>query len=174
MSHTQMNIQDSLDQLCELLDAELSRQQAVLSQLEDQAAAAAVHDVDALDACTAELRRLQHESMLSEQDRLELLRPIVSHYGLTGADQTLSNLVTKVPDPWKSRLSRFQKELRMTVQAARVRSRDNSVHLRGSLRRVGKALDHVLGSDSPEGDNYGARGADVSRRPPAAILDAMG
>lgn len=163
-----------LERLCALLDSELDRQRAIVRALDEQAEAARVHDLDRLDESTDTLSRLQRESFESERERLQLLAPIVKRFDLHGADQTLSNLITRVPAPWNTRLETFQREIRETIAQSRERSKSNTHQLRGGLRRVGRVLNSVLGDANGDSGNYTPRGSELGRRASAAVLDASG
>jgi hypothetical protein len=161
-----------LSALCELLDTELERQHDILATVKAQGLAARAQNLEELDKRTAALSLLMHESLRSEQERLRLLRPIVEQFGLKGADQTLSNLVAAVPDPWKTRLAEFQQALKRTVAASRQEIHRNATVMRTTLKRVDNAMESVF----QDGNNrvYSAGGSDVRRERAATMLDAMG
>lgn len=158
--------------LCELLEDELERQYSVLETVKAQGLAARAQNLPELDKRTAGLSLLMHESLRSEQERLRLLGPIVAHFGLQGADQTLSNLVQAVPEPWRTRLGEFQAALKRTVDASREQIQANAKVMRTTLKRVDAAMETVFPQSG--GRRYTSGGADARSERAAMMLDAMG
>ena len=165
-------VASDLNALCDLLDDELERQHCIFENVTAQGLAARAQDLPELDKRTAALSLLMHDSLRSEQDRLRLLGAIVKYFELSGADQTLSNLVGAVPDPWKRRLAEFQRALQKTVGASREEIHRNAVVMRTTLKRVDSAMEAVF----QDGQNrrYTPGGTDFRHDRAAKMLDAMG
>lgn len=161
-----------LEILCVLLEDELERQHSVLDTVKAQGLAARAQNLEELDKRTAALSLLMHESLRSEQERLRLLRPVVEHFGLKGADQTLSNLIGQAPEPWKRRLSEFQTSLKRIVLASRTEIQKNAGVMRTALKRVDGVMEGVFRDGNSR--QYTARGDDSRGERAATMLDAMG
>lgn len=166
------NVTRDLAALCDLLEDELERQHNVLETVKAQGLAARAQNLAELDKRTAALSLLMHESLRSEQERLRLLRPVVECFGLTGTEQTLSNLVAAAPEPWKTRLGEFQQALKRTVAASREQIHRNATVMRTTLKRVDTAMDSVFPDQN--GPRYTSGGTDVRNERAATMLDAMG
>lgn len=172
MSELPEQVTRDLSALCSLLEDELERQYCVLETVKAQGLAARAQNLPELDKRTAALSLLMHESLRSEQERLRLLRPIVQHFGLSGTEQTLSNLVQATPEPWKSRLGEFQHALKRTVAASRDQIHRNATVMRTTLKRVDNAMESVF-PDENRG-RYTSGGTDARGDRAATMLDAMG
>ena len=79
-------LDDALGRLCEHLELELARQEAVLEACKNQDAAARGHDFDALEAATQLLTALMQEALDAEKARVALLREVVAPLGLPVAN----------------------------------------------------------------------------------------
>lgn len=164
-----------LDKLCALFDEELERQKTVLVMCEAQGAAARQADFEELEARTQGLVVLMESALESEKRRIQLLEWLVNHYRLSETQQTLSDLIVVVPQPWRARMERFQREIRVTlVKTQEIVSRNEEFMTQASRKlddSIQQAVEHVIGKPQ---DGYGARGreAKADRRP--ALLNTVG
>jgi hypothetical protein len=146
-----------LERLCDVLVEELERQQLLLSLLESQRKAALSHDVALLDAKTQALENLLGDAKMFEGSRHKVVRQVVEMYALPPAQQTLSDLIRALPDPYSSRLRHFQIDFRSTLYAIRDLVRNNSLILNKSLRSVESFL-AGLNRLEPSASHYSAAG----------------
>lgn len=160
-----------LDKLCEILDAELVRQETILSICRKKRDAIRAVDVEALEARTAALEAVLRESIEAETERHRTLRLVVQQLGLPEEGETLSSLIRAVPEPWKSRLHHFQHKLRETLQATRLVTRAYASELRYHLHLCGQHVAH-LGLDSRESKVglYDTRGGRPERMGVSSML----
>ena len=171
----QTELDSFLHDLCDLFDEELERQNLVLVACQAQGEAARAHDLEYLEARTASLTILMEESFKAEEARLKLLRKVVEQLGLNAERQTLSDLISAAPEPWRLRMAGFQSDIRSTLAKIRTAVRSNSRYMRSTLRRVNKTVDTFTGTPHEYNGSYDAAGAESSRRGHAAFLiDAVG
>jgi len=131
-----------LEELCNLFDDELERQENVLAVCRAQYNAARAHDFEYLEAKTAALVVLLRDGTQAARKRHGALREIVDHYGLPVERQTLTDLIAVVPDPWHRRLLEFQHRFREVLEAIREVVRQSGRFMRRSL----SILDECLGA----------------------------
>lgn len=164
-----------MDRLCTLFDDELERQGLVLANCRAQGEAARVHDVEYLEAQTHALASLMQEAVRAESDRHDVLKEVVDYYGLAVEEQTLSGLISIVPEPWKHRLAEFQIDIRRTIGEVQDVVRENARYMRSSLRLINRGMEAAVGSESRSGGAYTASGTGpgVSELAPA-LIDAQG
>ena len=164
-----------LRDLCDLFDDELERQNLVLSTCRAQGEAARAHDLAYLEARTTSLTILMEEAFKAEEARLSLLRKVVEELGLDTERQTLSDLIAVAPEPWKTRMARFQTNIRSTLAQIRTAVQSNFRYMRSTLRRVDKTVDAFTGTSNEQTGSYDADGVESSRRGrPALLIDAIG
>lgn len=173
--HFQTELDALLRDLCDLFDDELERQNLVLSTCRAQGEAARAHDLVYLEARTTSLAILMEEAFKAEEARLTLLEKVVNKLGLSAEQQTLSDLISAAPDPWRSRMALFQGNIRSTLESIRIAIHSNFRYMRSTLRRVDKTVDAFTGVPNEYAGNYDADGAESCRRDRAALLiDAIG
>lgn len=165
-----------LDALCDHFDLELHRQRAVLKACCIQSEASRRHDVGSLESATEELSQLMAEALVSERERLLLLRELVSVLGLSEAsEQTLTRLIECVPDPWKSRMRDFQAQIRETLAATRDVVRGSAGYMRRAGRVVDGCIEHVIGKPKDREDAYDCEGrAPNGSMPAPALINTAG
>lgn len=138
-----------LDRLCEILDAELVRQETILSICRKKRDAIRAVDVEALEARTAALEAVVRESFEAEAERHRTFRLVVQQLGLPEQEETLTSLIEAIPEPWKSRLRHFQHQLKKTLEATQTVTRAYASELRYYLHLCGQHFSQ-LGLDSQE------------------------
>lgn len=156
-------MEKTLDTLCDLLEDELERQQNVLALCVAQGQAARTHDLEYLEAKTAALGALIQEAVKAERERLHLVRQVVEDFQLPRAQQTLSDLIAAVPDPWKTRLCEFQGGIRAILAETSQVVRENNRIMRRSLHVVDEALNLMVDCVPAASAAYDARGAEPVR-----------
>ena len=82
-----------LDRLCDILDAELVRQETILAICRKKRDALRVADIQALEARTAALEAVLRESFEAEAERHHLLHALTLQMGLPQDAVTLTRLV---------------------------------------------------------------------------------
>jgi len=140
MSQATPTIEKILDRLCVHFDEELERQHNMLAVCRALGRAARAQDHEYLEAKTAALHVLIHQTVAAEQNRIALVRQVVDHYQLPEDRQTLSGLIATVGEPWQSRMREFQVEMRDTLNETRALVRENNRVLRRSLYIVNETL----------------------------------
>lgn len=125
---------EQLDRLCALLDAEIQRQEDLRSILKAQQEALLAQDVPNLQARTAAMELLTRETAQAQTLRDEILRPLKLSMGLDSVRPGLSELVAAVSDSWSRRLKELQDTLRAVVSENRGLVRSNARLLRRSMR----------------------------------------
>ena len=168
-----MNHETLLENLCDLFDDELERQETVLAVTIAQGRAARDRDRERLEAKTATLHLLLQQAVDAEQERIKLVRQIVDHYHISEARQTLSALIEVAPAPWKTRMSEFQRRVRDILQKTRITVQQNDRVMRRSLKIVDRALNIVFKKVPAPNGAYDAHGPE---RPAAqlGIIDQKG
>ncbi len=129
-----------LDALCDLFDDELERQENVLRVSIAQGRAARAHDIELLEAKTEALVLLIREAACHERERLRLVSAVVAAYGLPFEEQTLSDLIRIVPEPWKRRMAEFQAGMVAILEETRRVTRENRRLMRRTLNVVQNTL----------------------------------
>ncbi len=168
-------MEETLEALCEVLDAELDRQQRVRDIVAAQHQAIRARDAEQLEAQTADLRAVIEETLNAEQRRVALLEPLVNYFGLAAEDQTLSGLIAASPEPWKSRMRRFQQQMQEVMEESRSQVRENNQLLRFSLKWTNTFLGVVeqwFGSGPADYDARGGQPPWTQQRP--AVIDQRG
>ncbi|HQE83314.1 MAG TPA: flagellar export chaperone FlgN [Candidatus Hydrogenedentes bacterium] len=143
-------VDNLLDRLCDILDAELVRQETILAICRKKRDALRVADIQALEARTAALEAVLRESFEAEAERHHLLHALTLQMGLPQDAVTLTRLVEAVPEPWKSRLKHFQRQLKKTLETTQSVTRGYVRELRHRLQVCGQNFAR-LGFDSKEG-----------------------
>ena len=163
-----------LDKLCALFDEELERQRSVFAMCNAQGAAAREADFEELEARTQGLVVLMEGALESEKRRIHLLEWLVGHYQLAETQQTLSDLIAVVPQPWRARMERFQKEIRaILVKTQEVVERNEQFMTQASVKlddSIQQAVKHVSGKQ----DGYGSRGREAKGHHRPALLNTVG
>lgn len=163
-----------LDKLCALFDEELERQRAVLTMCEAQGTAARASDFESLEAHTEGLVGLMESALESEKRRIQLLAWLVEHYHLAETEQTLSDLISVVPQPWRRRMETFQREIRaILTQTQQVVERNEQFMTQASVKlddSIQQAVEHVSGKQ----DGYGSRGMEAKGDQRPALLNTTG
>lgn len=148
-----------LDRLCDALDAELLRQETVLAICRRKRDAIRALDVAPLEAHTAALEAVLRETFEAEAERHGLFREALAQLALPQDRQTLSQLIDAVSEPWKSRLSHFQRQLKKTLEATQSVTRAYARDLRHYLRLTrGQCARLGLESGERKAGLYGPRG----------------
>lgn len=163
-----------LDKLCALFDEELERQHAVLAMCQAQGTAARASDFEELEARTQGLVGLMESALEAEKRRIQLLEWLVNHYHLSESQQTLSSLIVVVPQPWRARMERFQREIKaLLAETQEVVSRNEQFMSQASTKlddSIQQAVDHV----SVKQDGYGSRGDEAKGHQQPALLNTVG
>lgn len=160
-----------LDRLCEALDAELVRQETILTICRKKQDAIRALDIEALEARTAALECVLRETLEAEAERHHALREAVDRLGLPEEDMTLSRLIEAVSEPWKSRLSHFQRRLRETLEATQAVTRAYARDLRQYLHLSAcQFAQFGMTSGERKAGLYGPRG---QRPGPMAVSSAL-
>lgn len=164
-----------LERLCAHCDDEAERQETMLDVCRAQLAAARSHDIEQLEAKTAALFLLIKEEAEAEKGRLEILRSLVDRLGLPVQKQTLSFLISAVPEPWASRLAEFQTRFRTAISETQGTARESNRIIRKSLRVLDRAVAAAVRCSPLPPNAYDALGNDTATAVPhAAILDRSG
>lgn len=164
-----------LEQLSNLFDDELERQELVLAVCCAQGEAARAHDANALEARTRSLATLMDDALGAERRRVGLLRDIVEHFSLPVELQTLSDLIRVVPEPWHRRMKEFQERIRATLAQTRSIVRENAAYMRRSLKSFNHTLDGLTGEPTTPAGSYTAEGdTPVRETGTPAVIDARG
>jgi len=130
-----------LNQLCDLFEIELTRQNRILDMCRAQRNAARTDDIEALEANTAGLAGLVRDTAQAEHARHELLRQVVDHLELPVERQTLADLTAAAPEPWRGRLRAFQEHFRATLAATREVVRESARVIRRRLSILEQCMD---------------------------------
>ena len=164
-----------LDELCQVLQDELERQENVLAVCRAQGQAARARDAAHLEAKAAALCSLIRETVNAEQERLRLVRAVVERFGLPEEEQTMSGLIAAAPEPWKSRMRDIQVRIQKVLADVRRVVQENNRVIRRCLGIVNESLVE-LGQYAPAGaGNYDARGSEGQpARAGTALLDQRG
>ncbi len=165
-----------LDRLCDVLDEELVRQETVLAICRSKHDAIRSFDVEALEARTGALESVLQETFEAETERHGMLRQAIDELGLPQEEETLTDLIGTVQEPWKSRLEHFQRRLKETLETTQAVTRAYTRELRQHMQlsgnqfvRLGLASeDRKAGIYGPGGDRPGALGAS------SALVDQRG
>ena len=165
-------MEDAFERLCEVLDAELERQELVLAVLRAQRNAMLARDVEYLEAKTEALGALVRDVHRAQEARLAVLGDVVAAMGLPVERQTMTGLIAAAQEPWKSRLRELQKQLRAAVRESSGLVRSNAVLLRRSMQVVNKCLDTLQQCEAAA--EYDARGGEPERPREAALIDQKG
>lgn len=164
-----------LERLCAHCDEEAERQETMLEVCRAQLAAAQTHDLEQLEAKTAALFLLFKEEAEAEKGRLEILRSLVERLGLPVQNQTMSFLISVVPEPWASRLAEFQARFRATIAETQKTVRENNRIIRKSLRVLDRAVAAAVQCTPAPPNAYDALGHNAATAiHHAAILDQSG
>ncbi|MEK7794587.1 MAG: flagellar export chaperone FlgN [Candidatus Hydrogenedentota bacterium] len=163
-----------LSELCELFDDELERQTNVLAACRAQGDAARLQDTEEMERRTRALTLLLEEAMQAERRRIQILKQLVGDLGLPAERQTLTDLISATPEPWRARMQEFQIAIRRVLAQTQEAVHTNARRMKHSLRVVGGALRTVT-IEEASGADYDAEG----RRPVfgarhTAMLDALG
>lgn len=148
---------DLFEQLCNLLDDEIERQENVLAVCKAQSQAVQTRDLEYLEAKTAALLALVQEVALAAGDRAKVLQAIMKEYELTSACPSLSDVVAAAPEPWRKRLADSHRRLRAVLNETRPIVLANASSLRSALRAMGDSLS-ILESAPEQGAGYDATG----------------
>lgn len=165
-----------LEALCRVFDAELERQQNVQSLVAAQHAALLNGDRDTLEERTRDIEHIIRETASAETERLHLVQELVDAYGLRPERQTLTGLIEVAPEPWRSRMAHFQGMMQSTLDETRRTVTDNNRLLRQSARWTQSCL-YIIIEWAGEMDTgrYDARGQGPAHVPCGpAMLDQRG
>lgn len=157
-------LEDTLDELCAHFDAELARQRAVLESCRAQGEAMRDHDLESLDTASQRLVLLMEDALAAEKERLRLLRDVVGPFGLEGDGQTLTALIASSPEPWRSRMQAFQREIREVLAATRAEVHRHAGFLRRAGRIIDRSVSAIIGSAPAHGDAYDKEGKEPAQR----------
>lgn len=163
-----------LEKICTLFDEELDRQRAVRRICEAQGTAARASDMELLEEYTQSLVVLMEDALASEKSRISLLRWIVDHYQLPEEEQTLSDLIHVVPQPWRNRMRGFQSDIRgILTETQRIVTENESFMNRASEKldaSIHDAVNYVIGKP----DGYNPEGMDTNDHRQPALLNTVG
>jgi flagellar biosynthesis/type III secretory pathway chaperone len=165
-------VEKPFNRLCEVLDAELERQELVLAVLRAQRDAILTRDLEYLEAKTEALNALVREVHQAQGTRLVVLRDVVTALDLALEQQTMTGLILMAHEPWQSRLRELQKQLRAAALESRSLVRSNAVLLRRSMQVVNKCLDSLQQCEAAA--EYNSRGGEPQRARRAALIDQKG
>ncbi len=161
--------------LCDGLDAELERQETVLSLCLAQGKAARANDLDYLTAKIAALELLAGECAEAEKERVLRVEQLVRAAGLNLVQPNLSALSAAAPAPFQARLRELQPQLREVISATREAIADNRRVVRHCLRKVQNALSGLGPFQEMGSPVYGRRGQEcATAMHEAALLDSRG
>lgn len=168
------SLEEVLNRLSRHFDELLERQENMLRISRSQGQAVLSQDRETLEARTAALLVLIQENGAAEKERIELLKPVVTHFDLPVSRQTMSGLVQVLPEPWHSRFASYQQRLRQVLEETREQIRSNHLQLRRSMRIVGDAVG-MLADVLPQSTTaYSAQGDAPGKLTPPAFLDRKG
>ncbi len=169
-----LRFEELLEALCVYFEQELERQELVLELCVAQGRAARAHDTEYLEANTAALDQVIHETIRAEKDRLEVVQALVRLLSLPPERQNLSSLIGLATEPWAQRLAYYQERLQDTLGKVRAVVRENAPLLRRSLRIVRSTL-QSLEICAASGARYDARGEEHGRTGmPPNLIDHRG
>ncbi|MFO7776008.1 MAG: flagellar protein FlgN [Candidatus Hydrogenedentota bacterium] len=165
-----------LEALCQVFDAELERQQSVQSLVATQRAALLSGDRDTLEQTTQDIEHVIRNSVAAESERSHLVQELVDAYGLPPERHTLTGLIEVAPEPWRSRMAHFQGMLQSTLDETRRTVTDNNRLLRQSARWTQSCLDIIIEwAGEANTGRYDARGQGPAQVPCGpAMLDQKG
>lgn len=170
-----VNIEPLLERLCEHFDDELERQQNVLVVCRALGRGARAHDHEYLEAKTAALYVLLRQAVAAEQVRLALVQQVVDYYELETGAQTLSGLISAVPEPWRQRMQEFQVLMRATLESTRCVVRENNRVMRRSLQVLNETMSALALCEPDQPGSYTDRGDGRARtRTAPALIDHRG
>jgi hypothetical protein len=170
-----MDMEAIFEQLCEILEDELERQENVLAQCRAQQEAARMRDVAGLEARSSALQILFREATAAEPKRQQTVRQVAAELGLHEANPSLGVLVEASPEPWDGRLRHLQGRLRDTLQQSRNQARENAILFRRSLRTVTGCL-QVFRLEAPNGAGHYTQSGHESAgtQSPALLVNQRG
>ena len=165
-----------LNELCNVLEDELERQENMLAVCIAQGRAARAHDLEYMEAKTAALNLLIEECSAAEPARLRLIQQAAGTFHLFNENHTLTELIQVAPEPWKSRLQHVQTRMRVTLWATKKRVVDNREVFQRALGVVNEAMESVsqclLANKPGIYDVHGGGKSDLRVGP--AVLDQRG
>ena len=169
-------MEQALEALCRVFDAELERQQTVQSLVDAQRAALLNGDRATLEERTRNIDQIIHETAGADTERLRLVQELVNAYGLPPERQTLTGLIEVAPEPYRSRLAHFQGTMQSTLDETRRTVTDNNRLLRQSARWTKSCLDIIVEwAGETNTGRYDARGQGPAHVPCGpAMLDQRG
>ncbi len=164
------------EQVCEVIQDELERQQNVLAVCKAQRAALSANDIEAVEARTAALESLIRDAVGAEAQRHAVLRSAVDYCELPPERQTMTHLVEELPQPWSSRLSHLQKQLKSTIQETQQVNRANARTIHRSRQMTDRCFAALRGSENDPPGAYDENGAEplAQRQETPALLDHRG
>lgn len=167
--------EDLLETLCDIFADELERQENVLSICRSQGEAAQAHDHEYLENRTQSLVVLLDDANKAQHTRIKVLAEVVAMFNLPPEEQSLSHLVTVAPEPWRRRLSDFQRSIRGTLNETKEVVRTNASLMRRNLRVIDQTLEVVKGDAGPKVKSYNPDGKERKEQlADAALIDTQG
>lgn len=162
-------IDEILESLCNLFDDELERQQISLALCRAQGEGLRVRDLSYVDAKTAALEVLIREAAQAERKRNELLREVMTRWGIHSVPPTLTTLIQAAPETCRKRLIEFQTRMRQVIAETRMVVRSNATLLRVATNAVEDALRAFEMAANRSARVYTSRGNTANAVSPALI-----
>lgn len=163
-----------LDKLCALFDEELERQNSVLEMCVAQGKAARSSDFEELEARTDGLVVLMEAALQAEKRRIEVFGWLVRHYGMPESAQTLSELIAIVPQPWRNRMTSFQRDVKKTLERTQDVVAWNETFMTKASEVLDDSIKEAVGHVSLKPDGYGATGMEAKMQQQPALLNTIG
>jgi hypothetical protein len=164
-----------LERLCDVLDAEIERQQTVQAVCAAHHDALCARDVAAIGARNEALDLLAHESETTAPDRDRALAAALTTFGLKPGRDRLRHLAKHVPAPWDARLEERRDALRSVVELNQRLVRRNAIIAEKSKSIAEAWRETLFNQLTPNGSAYsGNGGARTGSRGTPAMIDQRG
>jgi flagellar biosynthesis/type III secretory pathway chaperone len=164
-----------LKRLCDVLDAEIERQQTVQAVCEAQHDALCARDVAAIGARNEALDLLAHESEATAPERDHALAAALTMFDLKPGRDRLRHLAQHVPAPWGTRLEERRDALRSVVEMNQRLVRRNAIIAEKSKSIAESWRETLFNELTPSGPAYsGNGGARTGSRGAPAMIDQRG
>lgn len=160
-----------IETLCQILEEEAERQEAVQALLGQQSEALARRDFDAAMQAAGQLETLAGAAQRAEIARKEYAGAVAAEWGLDPKSTSLKDLAGAAPEACRERLGALQVRLRALTVANAALIQTQGRKLRQGLQTARAALTALL---PPEATNYGPQGAACAEAAQTAGLDQRG
>lgn len=146
-------------ELSDILEDELERQERLLRLVRAQREAIVSRDADALDGRTQDINRLVAEAAAAESARHAVLREIVDMLELSVSEQTMSHIAEHAPAPHSERLEFQQARLQNIMTECHELIYENARRLRRAAQITNDYLMTVTGNENASLRGYSPGGS---------------